>query len=68
MPTDSRRKWVEFHLRAAHAQLGATQDAKQDDQAGHEQSGKVLEHSAKIFSADAGEKRRSPRGEKSCNA
>jgi hypothetical protein len=77
MPRDSRQKWAEFHLRAAHAHLAPTQYGKQDHQAGHEQSRQALEHSAKAFleSQEARQKsanrvretNRSPR-EKGCSA
>lgn len=59
MPRDSRQKWTEFHLQAAHAHLAPTQHGKQDHEAGHEQCGQMLEHSAKAFSASHEARRKS---------
>jgi hypothetical protein len=63
MPRDSRQKSAEFHLRAAYAQLAPTQQARQEHQAGHEQSRQALEHSAKAFSEsrEARQKSANPR-------
>lgn len=54
MPRDSRQKWTEFRLRAAHAHLAPTRRGKQDYQVGHEQSRQALEHAARAFLRIAG--------------